>query len=56
MTMLTQSMLTGKAGVVVGLEIRKDILDFCAQNIKNFQEKFGFDFSKYAALLADVMS
>lgn len=39
-------MLTGKAGFVHGLEIRKDILDFCASNIQKFQEKSGLDFSK----------
>lgn len=48
------SMLTGKAGVVVGLEIRKDILDFCAQNIKKFQEKSGMDLSNIKLFVRNV--
>jgi len=46
--------LTGKAGVVHGLEIRKDILEFCAQNIKKFQEKSGIDLSNIKLFLRNI--
>jgi len=46
--------LTGKAGFVHGLEIRKDILDFCEANIKKFQEKSGLDFTNIKLILRNV--